>query len=59
MFQMVIKSSDQNRFLPPSWNFEQRAGMTVWETAMAIAEAENVTIIRIIDDRGYNVPMGN
>lgn len=56
MFQMVIKSNDPDRFLPGSWNFHRSPGMTVWETAMDIAERENVTVIRVLDNEGRNIP---
>lgn len=58
MYQMVIKANDPDRFVPSSWNFQQDPDKTVWATALDIAERENVTLLRIVDDRGQNVPMG-
>lgn len=55
MYQMIITSSDPDRFLPGSWNFYQSPGMTVWETALDIAKRAHVEVVRVIDEHGKDV----
>lgn len=56
VYQMVITSDDPDRYLPGSWNFMQSPGMTVWETALDIAKREHVTVLRVLDDNGKEIP---
>jgi hypothetical protein len=58
MYQMSIKTNDVNKWVPSSWNFQQSPGMSVWETALDIAERENVMVLSIVDEGGRDVPRG-
>lgn len=54
-YQMIIEGNDPDKYIPPSWNFRQNPGMTVWETALDIAKRENVKVVRVVDENGKEV----
>jgi len=56
IYQVIIEARDPVRFVPPSWNIEADDDAHAWHIAIKLGDVENVGIIKVLDDRGREVP---